>query len=214
MNDEHFPDIFSEDILYAIKEITNIPKISISDYEPFLNFATNIRKDYITYISDSIFDATSLISTLPIYNFDFKIDIIGSNLSSYISEINSNNINFRNLNLCFDSLFQNLYINTSYYKQANCFPTYSENVPDENVETEKINELKVAFFNFSFSCQRFKNSYETIHSTPYFANQVLSNFGFSSALAELISLIKPDDPLFTIVTFLMIGIYQEIFKTD
>ncbi|NBL00408.1 MAG: hypothetical protein EOM50_20880, partial [Erysipelotrichia bacterium] len=91
MNDEHFPDIFSEDILYAIKKITNIPKISISNYEPFLNFATNIRKDYIT-ISDSIFDATGLISTLPIYNFDFKIDIISINLSSYISEINSNNI--------------------------------------------------------------------------------------------------------------------------
>nr|DAM36493.1 MAG TPA: hypothetical protein [Caudoviricetes sp.] len=41
---------------------------------------------------------------------------------------------------------------------------------------------------------------------------MLSNYGFSTALSSLITLIKPNDPLFPITIFLIMGIVQEIFR--
>lgn len=66
------------------------------------------------------------------------------------------------------------------------------------------------FFDFVIACKLYKESLN--HMVSYSFDRVLSNFGLSSALSSLVALIEPTNPIFSIATFLIMGMIQEIFK--
>lgn len=102
------------------------------------------------------------------------------------------------------------FISSNQKVEKKNLPSDTERKVDINIEPQQIQALQYAFFDFVIACKLYKESLN--HTVSYSFDRVLSNFGLSSALSSLVALIEPTNPIFSIATFLIMGMIQEIFK--
>lgn len=189
-------------IKYPIDIFTNLPKINPGSFAFPNQLAANLSKNQINSAFELINRNEKVFREIQ-SSLSF---LSTSNIFSNTSPGNSILSIQENLEL----LIKNSAINTNQEVKPNSFQSGTKSKGDVNSKTEKIETLQYALFEFVVSCKLFKESLN--HGVSYSFDRILSNFGYSSALSTLISLVKPNDPLFLIIIFLIIGITQDIFK--
>ncbi|HAV95973.1 MAG TPA: hypothetical protein DCW64_10015 [Lactococcus lactis] len=189
-------------IKYPIDIFTNLPKINPDSFAFPNQLAANLSKNQINSAFELINRNEKVFREIQ-SSLSF---LSTSNIFSNTSPGNSILSIQENLEL----LIKNSAINTNQEVKPNSFQSGTKSKGDVNSKTEKIETLQYALFEFVVSCKLFKESLN--HGVSYSFDRILSNFGYSSALSTLISLVKPNDPLFLIIIFLIIGITQDIFK--
>jgi hypothetical protein len=197
--------------------VDSIPKVDLSHIYTIPDNTIKILNDTIsTTYSKDLFDSIHTISktiqsfTQPDYLR--QIHEITKSYSDLIKVVSTpyQNLELSNLLRDFESFIEDETIYTDEKIETNNLPSNSESEVDIVTKAEKIQALQNAFFEFILSCKLLKESLN--HSVSYSFDRLLSNYGFSSALSSLIALIKPNDPLFPITIFLIMGIIQEIFR--
>lgn len=189
-------------IKYPIDIFTNLPKINPGSFAFPNQLTANLSKNQINSAFELINRNEKVFREIQ-SSLSF---LSTSNIFSNTSPGNSILSIQENLEL----LIKNSAINTNQEVKPNSFQSGTKSKGDVNSKTEKIETLQYALFEFVVSCKLFKESLN--HGVTYSFDRILSNFGYSSALSTLISLVKPNDPLFLIIIFLIIGITQDIFK--
>lgn len=216
MNEDYLSP-FNDDFIISIQSLQDSMKIFLKSLEPIQEAVKPLQKiinEQYTLPTSQVSIMIDNIKNLPIYNPNDKVLDSLKNIREYVVEMNSLSINHLNLEHSFDLLLKDNFINPSKNIQNQSFPINSKSEVYKNIETKKIQALREACFKFAFACKRFKESFDFKHNISSPVDRILSNFGFSSAISELLSLIKPNDPLFTIMIFFIIGVFQEIFKKE
>lgn len=197
--------------------ISNVPKIDLSHIYTNLDNTLKILNDTIstTYLQDaldSIHTASKAIQSFNHPNYLHQVQEITKSYSDLIKTTSNplHNLDLSNILTDFESFIKDETINTDEKIETNDLPSNSESEVDIVTKAEKIQALQNAFFEFVVSCKLLKESLN--HSISYSFDRLLSNYGFASALSSLIVLVKPNDPLFPIIIFLIMGIVQEIFR--
>jgi len=220
-NDDNFKNTF--ELLKSIREMTENtvnmlkPTFDTINSLPLTDIANMVNQSTLTINAalpnlDYIKEISQEISTLSQNSNIMLVQQFSENLSSLI---NSNIPNLKNINpylasVSFESFYKDSFIGTHQEEEKYSSPANSKNKDDIVIESEKVEALKYAFFEFIISCKLYKESLN--HNISYSFERTLSNFGYSSALSTLISLVKPNDPLFLVMIFLIMGVIQNVFK--
>ncbi|WP_251713135.1 hypothetical protein [Lactococcus ileimucosae] len=197
-----------------LSAVQNIPKINLSQlYFSSSNVEKIIRESKISSYSNELINSTfPATKFIELYAQQAHVRKIQELTRNYSNLLKSSHYPFKHLYLSdtFESFIKDETINTDEKIETNDLPSNSESEVDIVTKAEKIQALQNAFFEFVVSCKLLKESLN--HSISYSFDRLLSNYGFASALSSLIVLVKPNDPLFPIIIFLIMGIVQEIFR--
>ena len=200
-----------------LSAINGIPKIDLSHVYTISDNTLKMLNDtistpYLQDALDSIHTASRAIQSFTQPNYLHQIQEITKNYSNLIKAISTpyQNLELSNILRNLESFVEDEAINTDEKIETNDLPSDSKSEVDIVTKEKKIQALQNAFFEFVISCKLLKESLN--HNISYSFDRLLSNYGFSTALSSLITLIKPNDPLFPITIFLIMGIVQEIFR--
>lgn len=197
-----------------LSAVPNIPKINLSQLHlSSSNAGKIIRESKISSYSNELINSTfPTTKFIELYSQQAHVRKIQELTKNYSNLLKSSHYPFKNLYLSdiFELFIEDEFIDTDEKIEANDLPSNSESEVDIVTKAEKIQALQNAFFEFVISCKFLKESLD--HKVSYSFDRLLSNYGFSTALSSLITLIKPNDPLFPITLFLIMGIIQEIFR--
>ena len=220
-NDDNFKNTF--ELLKSIREMTestvNVlkPTFDTVNSLPIKDIANMVNQNTLEISAafpklDYIKEISQEISVLFHDNNIMLAQQVSDNFSSLIK---SNLPNMKHINsylssVSYELFSKDIFIDAYENVENNSFTSNSETKENIITEPDKIRTLQYAFFEFIISCKLFKESLN--NKISYSFDRLLSNYGFSTGLSSLVVLIKPNDPLFPIVTFLIVGIVQEIFK--
>lgn len=191
--------------------INGIPKIDLSHVYTISDNTLKILNDtlsapYLQDALDSIHTASRAIQSFTQPNYLHQIQEITKNYSD-LMKITSNplqNLDLSNILTDFESFIKEESKNPNQEPKQSCSQINSKS--EENIKTEsnKVENLNIAFINFEFHAERFKEVFHKSYS--YASERKVVVFGVANAFAYLVTSAAQVHPLLPFWIFSMVSV--------
>lgn len=191
--------------------INGIPQIDLSHVYTISDNTLKILNDTIstTYLQnalDSIHTASRAIQSFTQPNYLHQIQEITKNYSD-LMKITSNplqNLDLSNILTDFESFIKEESKNPNQEPKQSCSQINSKSEENIKTESDKVENLNIAFINFEFHAERFKEVFHKSYS--YASERKVVVFGVANAFAYLVTSAAQVHPLLPFWIFSIVSV--------
>ena len=191
--------------------INGIPKIDLSHVYTISDNTLKILNDtlsapYLQDALDSIHTASRVIQSFTQPNYLHQIQEITKNYSNLIKAISTpyQNLDLSNILTDFESFIKEESKNPNQEPKQSCSQINSKSEENIKTESDKVENLYIAFINFEFHAERFKEVFHKSYS--YASERKVVVFGVANAFTYLVTSAAQVHPLLPFWIFSIVSV--------